>query len=160
METSEKDLTPLAEQLEPIRFDLPVGPSINHFYGRSKFGSLYIKADGKAYIQKVGEIIRSSGIQISDGFRCDVEIKYHLPDRIKRDLDNILKCLLDSFTKCGFWKDDSIINFLSVRRMPPDRENPRLEITITQTKEDPYGVAEKKPRRSRAGKGGKPKEGS
>jgi crossover junction endodeoxyribonuclease RusA len=160
METSEKDLTPLTGQLTEIEFVVPVGPSVNHLYGKNRFGRDYLNAEGKAYVKVISGIVRSSGKRIGDGFRCEVEIKYFLKDRRRRDLDNVLKCLLDSFTKCGFWKDDDIINFLSVRRMPVDRENPRFEIKITQTEENPYGVAEKKPRRSRAGKGGKPKEGS
>lgn len=158
MENTEKDSTLSAEpSTETIKFVFPVGPTINHFYGHNKFGGKYIKKDGKDYIETVGRIVRSSGFSIPAGLRCDVSIEYHLPDLRKRDLDNILKCLLDSLTKCGFWEDDSLINLLQVRRMPVDRANPRFEVSITTTMENPY---ESEKRSAKPGKSRKPKEGS
>jgi crossover junction endodeoxyribonuclease RusA len=41
------------------------------------------------------------------------------PDKRKRDLDNVLKALLDSLTHCGVWTDDSQVAELVIRRVEP-----------------------------------------
>jgi crossover junction endodeoxyribonuclease RusA len=43
-------------------------------------------------------------------------ITAHPPDKRRRDLDNILKCLLDSLTHAGVWDDDSQVDELAVIR--------------------------------------------
>ena len=47
-----------------------------------------------------------------------VEIEAFMPDRRKRDLDNILKALLDALTHAGVWADDSQIVDLRIRKAP------------------------------------------
>lgn len=39
-----------------------------------------------------------------------------MPDRRRRDLDNILKALFDALTHAGLWLDDSQIDFISISR--------------------------------------------
>lgn len=56
-----------------------------------------------------------------------VEVHWHMPDRRRRDLDN-LKMVLDSLTKVC-WEDDSDIWILRIFKYI-DKENPRFEITI------------------------------
>ena len=41
-----------------------------------------------------------------------------MPDKRRRDLDNLLKATLDSLTHAGVWSDDSQIDALSIRRFP------------------------------------------
>lgn len=49
--------------------------------------------------------------------RLQVWVEAWMPDRRKRDLDNIKKALLDSMTHAGVYEDDSQIDDLrSVRR--------------------------------------------
>ncbi|NBW20709.1 MAG: RusA family crossover junction endodeoxyribonuclease [Caulobacteraceae bacterium] len=45
-----------------------------------------------------------------------VVIEAFPPDRRKRDLDNILKSLLDALTHAGVWEDDSQIEDLRIYR--------------------------------------------
>jgi crossover junction endodeoxyribonuclease RusA len=47
-----------------------------------------------------------------------VDIFAHVPDRRKRDLDNLWKVLGDALTKAGVWKDDSQIWELHLKRGP------------------------------------------
>jgi crossover junction endodeoxyribonuclease RusA len=42
-----------------------------------------------------------------------------MPDKRKRDLDNYMKPLLDSLTRCAFYEDDSLVNQLFVYRGAP-----------------------------------------
>lgn len=45
------------------------------------------------------------------------------PDARRRDLDNLLKCLLDSLKHAGVYADDSLIREIHVRFGEPDRPN-------------------------------------
>lgn len=92
---------------------LPYPPSINSYYGRTRSGHVYIKEKGLNYRKFVVDNFKTS--QTLD---CKLQLEVFLfpPDHRKRDLDNILKCLLDSFTHAGIYKDDSQIDILIVRR--------------------------------------------
>jgi crossover junction endodeoxyribonuclease RusA len=50
--------------------------------------------------------------------RLAVEIEAHVPDKRKRDLDNLFKAVLDSLTHAGVWADDSQIDALRIVRKP------------------------------------------
>lgn len=45
---------------------------------------------------------------------CHVSAKFFVPDRRKRDLDNLFKALLDALTHAGVWKDDSLVHSMYV----------------------------------------------
>lgn len=40
----------------------------------------------------------------------------------KPDADNMVKCLLDSMTKCGYWKDDSQVASLIINKFYAEQE--------------------------------------
>ena len=46
--------------------------------------------------------------------RIDIELRP--PDRRVRDIDNSLKSLFDALTNAGIWKDDSLVDELTLRR--------------------------------------------
>jgi crossover junction endodeoxyribonuclease RusA len=48
--------------------------------------------------------------------RLAVSIEAFPPDRRKRDLDNMLKALLDSMTHAGIWHDDDQIDEVRIVR--------------------------------------------
>ena len=67
--------------------------------------------------------------------RLSVTIAAPMPDRRRRDLDNLLKCALDCLTKAGIWEDDSTIDVLTITR--GDVHSPGwldVEITPIETK--------------------------
>lgn len=100
---------------------LPYPPTINSYYGTTRQGQRFIGAKGTAYRKEVVEILRgipeASGTLAEDK-RLQVWVEMHVPDRRKRDVDNILKCLLDSLTHANVWDDDGQIDDIRVLRAP------------------------------------------
>lgn len=98
-----------------LSLKLPYPPSINAYYGRNKFGSVYIKSAGKKYREDVMQQLKPLITNTLDcRLRCWVEV--NCPDRRRRDLDNIKKALLDALTHAAVYEDDCLIDDLrSVR---------------------------------------------
>lgn len=71
-------------------------------------------------------------------FRCpvNVELLFWLPDERKRDPSNLLKAVLDAL-KAVAYDDDSRVRSLSFLVMGVDKDNPRVEITVTDRATNP-----------------------
>jgi crossover junction endodeoxyribonuclease RusA len=63
--------------------------------------------------------------------RLAIKIAAYPPDRRRRDLDNILKALLDSLTFAHVIEDDSQFDFISIARRDVIKDG-AVQITITQ----------------------------
>lgn len=113
-----------------LTLELPYPPSINSYYGTNKFGSKYIKEKGRAYRNTVVNSLSEYNLQTLSS-SLSVEISVFPPDLRKRDLDNILKCLLDSLTHSGVYVDDSLIDILIVKRMHKVKDGLCI-VTITE----------------------------
>lgn len=98
------------------RITLPWPPSANTYYRRVGAKTL-ISAKGRAYCKDVTALCQAAGLQRMEG-RLDVVIAACPPDRRRRDLDNMLKGLLDALTHGGAWEDDSQIDQLTITRGP------------------------------------------
>lgn len=72
---------------------------------------------GKLYRQAVAGALKRLGVALVG--RIGVEVVY-LPATIHQqlDLDNLCKCLLDSLTHAGIWKDDAQVDDLRLLRGP------------------------------------------
>jgi crossover junction endodeoxyribonuclease RusA len=91
---------------------LPYPPSVNHYWVLGR-GHLYVSPDGRQYRRRVSAILTGAPQMVGP---VAVAIEVHPPDRRRRDLDNLLKCLLDSLTNAGLWADDSQVESLSIAR--------------------------------------------
>jgi len=101
-------------------FELPWPPSVNHYY-RHVGPRVLISRDGRRYREAIVAMFRNECVVT---YACPVEITIELypPDKRRRDVDNSLKCLLDSLTHAGLYGDDSQIRKLTVTKhypMPP-----------------------------------------
>ena len=112
----------LKESLELV---LPYPPSVNHFkkvgcLTRTKSGKLYQarvnSPETTAYYYRVWHYIRSRGLKSFGSATISVEVLVHPPDKRKRDLDGILKVLLDSLQRGGLFDDDAQVARLLVTR--------------------------------------------
>ena len=102
-----------------IELFLPFPPSINSYYVKTRNG-VFISASGKAYHKRVLEDIKEQcGPMIPISIYVHLSVVLFMPDKRKRDLDNYMKPLLDSLTRCAFYEDDSLVNQLFVYRGAP-----------------------------------------
>ena len=94
--------------------NLPWPPSVNTYYtvarGRkilSKKGRQF-KSDCSAYIHRLADPMKGE---------LEIEIIVCMPDKRRRDLDNLLKPILDVLGNYGVYEDDSQIVDLRIRKV-------------------------------------------
>ena len=104
---------------QSIKLELPYPPSVNHYY-RNIQGRTLISKDGREYAQRVyGEVLekRSLGKLPPEALgNADLWIEIYAtpPDKRVRDIDNLLKPLLDAIRKSDLIEDDRWIKDLRV----------------------------------------------
>lgn len=96
---------------------LPWPPSVNNYWRRC--GSRYfVSAAGKKFREEV--CYRSQEFKSKFGStKLSVTIQAYPPDKRRRDLDNILKSLLDSLQHAEVYEDDNQIDRLLIERFTP-----------------------------------------
>lgn len=99
---------------------LPYPPSVNAMWRTPRTGPLagrtMLSQEGRTYrlqVQKLVQVAKAAS-QLSE--RLHVSIEARMPDRRKRDLDNLPKAVLDALTHAGVWLDDGQIDDLRVWR--------------------------------------------
>ena len=106
-----------------LAFTMPWPPSVNGYWRHPTTGKLagrsLISAKGRDYRDAIQRLATAeSWGKVPDGARVSVQLDAWMPDKRRRDLDNILKAALDSLTHAGVWQDDSQIDHISIRRVP------------------------------------------
>jgi len=97
-----------------IQLLLPWPPSVNHYWGQ--FGKRrFIGKRGKEFRIAVAEECTGQGIQALEG-RLSMYVSLFPPDKRKRDIDNVLKSLLDACEHAGCYESDSQIDELKIVR--------------------------------------------
>ena len=96
-----------------IELTLPWPPSVNRYW-RSYMGRVLISAEGRKYRRAVAEQVLIQGENKQVDYAMKVEIKAYRPDRRRRDLDNLLKAVLDSMVHAGVMEDDALVEDLRV----------------------------------------------
>ena len=99
---------------------LPYPPTVNTYWRstcRGKYLTVYTTAKGKQYRKGTMGVILVASERVTTGHKDSlaVTIDVTFPDRRKRDLDNILKALLDALQHAGVYEDDSQIKDLRIR---------------------------------------------
>lgn len=92
---------------------LPYPPSANRYWRHNR-GRTHLSSEAKAYRVQVLNGVR--GQTTFGSARLSVAVDAYPPDRRRRDLDNILKQLLDALQYAGIYEDDSQIDELVVIR--------------------------------------------
>lgn len=116
--------------MSEYRISLPWPPSNNRYYRHNR-GRTHISKEGETYRDRVAQIIKDEMLDIGITASVKIRIECHMPDRRRRDLDNLQKAAFDALTKAGFWQDDQQVDDYRVKRMPVVKGG-RLELTITE----------------------------
>ena len=98
-----------------VEFDLPWPPSVNNYY-RHVGPRVLISRAGRKY--RTMAVSRLGGLKKLSG-AVSLSLECYPPDRRRRDLDNLLKCLQDSITAAGVLEDDSQIRRLQMEMLEP-----------------------------------------
>lgn len=101
--------------MDVLRFELPYPPSVNHYYLHTSNGVI-LGAKGKSYRRDVALLLNHHKGYCGAERRLSVTINLFPPDKRKRDIDNILKCLLDSMEYANVYENDNQIDMLTVIR--------------------------------------------
>jgi len=104
-----------------VDLELPMPPSANTYW-RFVSGRVLKSKKARQYIRTIGELwivhkAQTKSKAFSGDERLKAEIQVFPPDRRKRDLDNLLKVLLDSLEAAGLFKNDEQIDEIRIRRM-------------------------------------------
>jgi crossover junction endodeoxyribonuclease RusA len=97
-----------------IELELPFPPSVNHYYRRVGQRTL-ISREGRRFRERVCSLLAATGIKPLTG-PLRVEIEVYPPDRLRRDIDNVQKALLDALEHGGAFRDDNQIVELKTER--------------------------------------------
>ena len=98
-----------------LRIELPYPPSINHYYLHTAKGVI-LGAKGKKYRHDAILLLHKHKGHFDSLKRLNIVIYVFPPDKRKRDIDNLTKCLLDSLQHAGIYVDDNQIDCLSIIR--------------------------------------------
>lgn len=95
----------------------------------------YVDSKGKFFRKIVGEIVATENLPPIEG-RIAMFISLYPPDKRKRDIDNVLKALLDALQHAGCYEDDSQLDDLRIVRCEP-RKGGSCVVVITRIESEP-----------------------
>lgn len=118
-----------------IRVQLPVPPSVNHYWrhvvakGRVR---VLVSAAGRQYKASVGARLMHLRVRpFPAGSRLTMHAVVTFPDRRACDLDNRLKSLLDAMQGYAY-ADDAAFDRITIERAEPNKDAAGVTITIQQ----------------------------
>ena len=104
-----------------IELELPMPPSANNYW-RYVNGKVLKSKDAREYIKIIAQLwmvykAQKKAKAFSKDQRLQIYIQVFPPNRIRRDLDNLLKVLMDSLEHAGLFTNDEQIDDIRIMRM-------------------------------------------
>ena len=104
-----------------IELELPMPPSANRYW-RYVNGKVLKSKQARDYIKTIGDLwmvykAQKKAKAFGKDQRLQIYIQVFPPNRIRRDLDNLLKVLMDSLEKAGLFTNDEQIDDIRIMRM-------------------------------------------
>lgn len=119
-----------------ITYTFNYPPSVNHYWNervrkiKGKFRVVKTKGQkGHDYMKHVA-LVCNNHMTLSG--RIKVAILAYPPDKRKRDIDNIVKPVLDAMEQAGVYENDSQIDELLVKRMSNDQHKDFIDVIIEE----------------------------
>jgi crossover junction endodeoxyribonuclease RusA len=107
---------------------IPYPPSVNSIW-RQYRGRTILSKEYRDYKTMVARLLGVNPVPTKARIR--ICIYAYMPDRRRRDLDNLTKVTIDILTHAGVWMDDEQIDDLRIIRAGIDKPG-RLEIEIEE----------------------------
>lgn len=105
--------------LSQVVLSLPWPPTANTYYRRVGSRTV-LSRQGRDYRAAVARVVRRAGWPSLGASRLSVTLLVSPPDRRRRDLDNLLKSILDSLELAGVYDDDGQVDRLVLERLDCD----------------------------------------
>ena len=115
--------------MTPYLLKLPWPPSVNRLY-RTFQGRMLLSRQGRIYYRDAVAIATAQRRKTLT-CRLAVLIEASPPDRRPRDLDNLIKPILDLMQTAQVYRNDNQVDDLRIVRKPPVKDG-SLTITIRQ----------------------------
>ena len=109
---------------------LPLPPSVNALYRAIGRGRNILSKQGREWYATSVPLIRQQANGWFVTGRVGIRVEITWPNKLRRDISNVVKSLEDAITKAKVWGDDSQIDDLRVIRKPVDKGDPRCEVWI------------------------------
>lgn len=110
--------TSCINEQETIVLILPLPPSLNSYYGHTAPAKhrviKYVKPKGKEFVSAVNDYVKKNSFNLQINIPITVEVIINFATNAQQDLDNRMKCLLDSLTMAEVFLDDSLIYELHI----------------------------------------------
>lgn len=95
--------------------NLPLPPSINHYWGQSGHRR-YVSKAGKLFKEQVQDYVIEYRVPKLGAARLEFQVYLYPKDRRKQDIDNRIKALWDALADAGVFDNDEQIDILIVQR--------------------------------------------
>lgn len=112
-----------------LELTMPWPPSMNTYW-RTFQGRMIISEKGRQYRKAVADQVLIQRGAKNFAKKIRVEIEAFRPDNRRRDLDNLLKAILDGCTHAGVWVDDS--NIVDLRIYWADTVGGMLKLKVSE----------------------------
>lgn len=93
-----------------IFFHAPFPPTANNYW-RIARNQVYKTSVARGYQEQLAASLWAHRDEKIEG-PVSVALQFFYPDKRRRDLDNLLKVLLDALTGAGIWQDDSQVKHI------------------------------------------------
>lgn len=100
--------------MKTLSLSLPYPPSVNTYWGFQGHRR-FLTPKAQAFKVAVLQAVRLTNIRFNSS-RLELIIALHCPDKRARDIDNVLKPLLDALVQAGLFDDDSQVDMITITR--------------------------------------------
>ena len=96
-------------------FNLPYPPSFNTYW-RNFRGHMVLSQKGREYKQAVAEYVSENNVPKFGDSKLKITMILQPKDKRKIDIDNRIKCVLDSLQEAGVFDDDFQVDHIEMIR--------------------------------------------